>query len=204
LTLASPRCLQRWASFNEKCQVDIHISSTNHHETALIAERVAALRGGRYRRGIRQWTAVLLFAVLADCGGSRQIQEAAEATSDGWNEALSECRNTYFDQITQAVARAACVNKATDLLRPALPFGDLLDQEIALRKSLAAQVQAGTLSLIERNRQFTKFHSRMLAEEQSRLVANPAANTTSAAATQWRLSNPEGCTSLGGNTQNCY
>jgi hypothetical protein len=163
------------------------------------------LRDSRYRRGIRQLTAALLFAVLANCGGSRQIQDVAEATSDGWNEALSECRNTYTDQIAQAVARAACVNKATDLLRPALPYGDLLDQENALRKSLAAQVQAGSLSLIERNRQFTKFHSRMLAEEQSRLLANPGGSTTSsAAATQWRLSNPEGCTSLGGNTQNCY
>ena len=45
----------------------------------------------------------------------------------------------------------------------------------------------------------------MLAEEQSRLLANPEGSTTSlAAAMQWRLSNPEGCTSLGGNTQNCY
>ena len=165
----------------------------------------AWLRDNGYRRGIRPLTAVLLCAVLADCGASRQIQEAAGATPDSWNEALSECRNAYSDQIAQAVARAACVNKATDLLRPALPFGDLLDQENALRKSLAVQVQAGTLSLIERNRQFTKFHSRMLAEEQSRLLANPEGSTTSlAAAMQWRLSNPEGCTSLGGNTQNCY
>jgi len=42
-----------------------------------------------------------------------------------------------------------------------------------MRKSLAEQVQAGKLSLLERNRQITKFHSKMLAEEQGRLPANP-------------------------------
>ena len=37
-----------------------------------------------------------------------------------------------------------------------------------LRKSLAERVQRGKISLIERNRQMTKFHLKMLAEEQCR------------------------------------
>ena len=37
-----------------------------------------------------------------------------------------------------------------------------------LRKSLAERVQRGKISLIERNRQMTKFHLKMLAEEQGR------------------------------------
>ena len=86
-----------------------------------------------------------------------------------------------------------------------LPFPDLLDQENAMRKSLAEQVQAGKLSLLERNRQITKFHSKMLADEQGRVLANPEeATKVSAAATQWRLSNPDGCATLGGNKANCY
>jgi hypothetical protein len=106
-----------------------------------------------------------------------------------------------------------------------LPFPDLLDQENALRKSLAEQVQSGSISLLERNRQMTKFHARLLAEEQGRTQAKfaeaksaeatpaeaspPEANpaevaSTSLAVRQWRVSNPEGCTSLGGNTSNCY
>src|SRR6267378_3406296 len=82
------------------------------------------------------------------------------------NDALAECRSGYPDQITQAVARAACVIKATQPLRPLLPFPDLLDRENALRKSLAEQVQNGSISLLERNRQMTKLHAAIVAEEQ--------------------------------------
>jgi hypothetical protein len=61
------------------------------------------------------------------------------------------------------------------------------------------------LSLLERNQQITKFHSKMPAEEQSRLLANPTTDAkVSAAATQWRLSNPDGCATLGANRANCY
>jgi hypothetical protein len=67
----------------------------------------------------------------------------------------------------------------------------------------AEQVQNRNLSLLERNQQITKFHSRMLAEEQSRLLANPTDAKVPAAATQWRLSNPDGCATLGGNEANC-
>jgi hypothetical protein len=121
------------------------------------------------------------------------------------NDALAECRSGYPDQITQAVARAACVIKATQPLRPLLPFPDLLDRENALRKSLAEQVQSGSISLLERNRQMTKLHASIVAEEEARLKEKPTeVGAKSLAVTQWRLSNPDGCTSLGGNTANCY
>jgi hypothetical protein len=44
-----------------------------------------------------------------------------------WNEALAECQHGYPDQIIQAVARAACVVKATEVMRPLLPFPELLN-----------------------------------------------------------------------------
>jgi hypothetical protein len=72
------------------------------------------------------------------------------------NDALAECRNAFPDQIAQAVGRAACIIKATELVRPSLPFPLLLDQENALRKSLAEQVQGGKISLLERNSQIQK------------------------------------------------
>jgi hypothetical protein len=93
---------------------------------------------------------------------------------DDMNEALAAWRRAYPDEITQAVARAACVNRAIAPLRPLLRFPDLLDQEIALRKSLAEQVQNNKLSLLDRLVQITELHKRMLAEEQSRVSANPA------------------------------
>jgi len=101
--------------------------------------------------------------------------------------------------------RALCIIKATEQLRPLLPFPDLLDRENALRKSLAEQVHNGSVSLLERNRQMTKCHAGIVAEEQARLKEKPAeAGTASLAVTQWRLSNSDGCMSLGGNTPNCY
>ena len=75
-----------------------------------------------------------------------------------------------------------------------------------MRKSLCRAGPKQELSLLERNQQINKFHSRMLAEEQSRLLANPTTDAkVPAAATQWRLSNPDGCATLGGgNKANCY
>lgn len=174
--------------------------------------------------------------VLTGCGSSRQIDlSESDHAPAGLNDALAACRNANPDQLTEAVARASCVIRATEILRPLLPFPELLDQENALRKALAEQVQSGSISLLERNRQMTKFHARMLAEEQGRLEAKAAeaksaavkaaaAGSTEAEASdvksverkraeavpvplavrQWRVSNPDGCTSLGGNTANCY
>ncbi len=123
------------------------------------------------RRGaIRSIAVVGLAAGLAGCGISRQIEQDKAAPAPlNLNDALAECRNGYPDQITQAVARAACVIKATEQLRPLLPFPDLVDRENALRKSLAEQVQQASISLLERNRQMTRMHTGIAAEEQARL-----------------------------------
>lgn len=150
---------------------------------------------------------MLICALLAACGISRQAdqQDLADPAPFDLNEALAECRHAYPDQIIQAMARAACVIKATEHLRSELPFPDLLDRENTLRKSLAEQVENRKLSLIDRNRQIAQFHSRLLAEEQGRLLANPSAQMkVSVAARQWRSSNSDSCTTLGGNTANCY
>ena len=153
-----------------------------------------------------------LAAVLAGCSNARHIErdEATPASTSleaapspgleakpsplNLNDALADCRSGYSDQITQAVVRALCIIKATEQLRPLLPFPDLLDRENALRKSLGEQVW-----------QMTKFHAGIVTEEQARLKEKPAeTGATSLAVTQWRLSNPDGCMSLGGNTANCY
>ncbi|MGY2845133.1 hypothetical protein ACVIWU_004996 [Bradyrhizobium sp. USDA 4509] len=121
------------------------------------------------------------------------------------NGALAECRNAFPDQIAQAVARASCVIKATELVRPLLPFPELLDRENALRKALAEQVQTRTMSLLERNIQIQKLHSQLLEEERSRLSAAPAdGSKPPLAVTQWRQSNGESCGRLGGDSGTCY
>jgi hypothetical protein len=67
-----------------------------------------------------------LCILLGDCGISRQaVEEEAEPATLTLTDTLAACRNGYPDQITQAVARAACVIKATALMRAALPFPEL-------------------------------------------------------------------------------
>ncbi|UGY22010.1 hypothetical protein HU675_0028875 [Bradyrhizobium septentrionale] len=107
--------------------------------------------------------------------------------------------------ITQAVERASCVIKATELARPLLSFPELLDRENALRKALAGQVQARTMSLLERNVQIQKLYSQLLEEARSRQSAAPAdAGKPLLAVAQWRQSNPESCGRLGGDAGTCY
>src|SRR4051794_13239129 len=75
------------------------------------------------RSSTAQIMIILGFVVvgLSGCGVSRPLeQDDAGATPINLDDALSECRNGYPNQITQAVARAACVVKATEPLRPLL------------------------------------------------------------------------------------
>jgi hypothetical protein len=156
---------------------------------------------------LRPLVPVVLLLLVCGCGAVRQAVESESATvTISLGDALQSCTNLYPDQIAMAVARADCIIKATtELVRPSLPFPDLLDQENALRKSLAEQVQAGKVSLLERNIQLHKMHAGFVGQEQERLKANPGMEASKeAAAIQWRLSNPDSCGRLGGNGANCY
>lgn len=150
----------------------------------------------------------LLLNVLAGCGGTRQALETeSEDASINLTEALADCRNAFPDQIAQAVPRAECIVKATELsVRPGLRFPELLDRENALRKALAVQVQAGKVSLLERNDQIAKAHMAIVSEEAERLKAAPSDGQGKGpiAVVQWRGSNSNACAGLGGNSPNCY
>lgn len=164
------------------------------------------LSAGSPRR-LRLLSAVLSLLLTSGCGPVRKAVESEAATAPiSLAEALQTCTSLYPDQIATAVARADCVIKTTtELVRPSLPFPDLLDRENALRKSLAEQVQAGTVSLLERNIQLYKLHAAIIAQEQERVEASPGIEVSKAtAATQWRLSNTESCGRLGGNNASCY
>jgi len=117
---------------------------------------------------------IVACVLIAGCGSSHQAgqQEAPDSTLDGMNEALAECRRAYPDEITQAIERAACVNRAIAPLRPLLRFPDLLDQEIALRKSLAAQVRSRTTNCrcLIGSCKSPNCIKRCVAEEQSRAI----------------------------------
>ncbi|MGY8637443.1 hypothetical protein RAD15_33735 [Bradyrhizobium sp. 14AA] len=167
----------------------------------------------RRRRGkdafmMRNAVVALLFGLLAGCGGTRlALQNEAEDSSVNLAEALADCRNGFPDQIAQAVPRADCIVKATELsVRPGLRFPELLDRENALRKALAVQVSAGIVSLLERNDQIAKAHRAIVAEETERLKGAPSEGQgrSPLAVVQWRASNSDACARLGGNSPNCY
>lgn len=157
---------------------------------------------------MRTVLAVLGCCALTACGAVHQAAlEEADAPAISLADALANCRNLFPDQIAQAVLRADCFVKATEAaVRPTLPFPELLDQENMLRKSLADQVQSGRASLLERNAQIVKNHAAIVREEADRRKAMPPEiqPKTSAVATEWRTSNPEGCAGLGGNTASCF
>jgi len=154
--------------------------------------------------------AVVVFLVwlLAGCAGRQQaLQNEQEEASVNLTDALADCRNAFPDQIAQAVPRAECIVKATELsVRPGLRFPELLDRENALRKALAVQVQAGKVSLLERNDQIAKTHRSIVSEEAERLKAAPldGEGKSPRSVLQWRVSNPNACAGLGGNSPNCY
>lgn len=132
---------------------------------------------------MRSLIVLSLCAVLAGCGMTRQIEQGeAEAASRAdaepvpfdLNDAVAACQRNFPDQIAQAVARAGCVIKATEMLRPLLPLPELLDQENMVRKSLAEQVQNGQMSLLQRNYQMYRAHMSLLEQEQAKLQSAPA------------------------------
>ncbi|WP_194463178.1 hypothetical protein [Bradyrhizobium sp. CCBAU 53340] len=157
---------------------------------------------------MRAAAVAILSGLLAGCGGARQaLQNESEDPSISLTDALADCRNAFPDQIMQAVRRADCIVKATELsVRPSLQFPELIDRENALRKTLAVQVEAGKVSLLERNDQIAKAHMAIVAEEAERLKASRSEEqgNSPAAVVQWRVSNSNACAGLGGNSPNCF
>src|SRR5262245_53091454 len=91
----------------------------------------APLVGHRRTVEMRGGCAALLL-LLTGCGVSREIageETAAEASAVTLVRALAECQRLYPDQVAQAVVRAGCGIKATDIIRPQLPYPELLDRE---------------------------------------------------------------------------
>lgn len=149
---------------------------------------------------------VLISLSFAGCGASRQKQREAEIqkAKQMLADSTEECRRNFPDEIKQAISRASCINQAMLIIRPMLPYPDLLDQENATRLGLAEKVQTGKMTPIERDVQFSHLHSQLVAEEQRRNLASRSVSASeSAAAAAWQASAPVSCTKIG-NTVNCF
>lgn len=150
---------------------------------------------------------VLLFAVCVLTSGcmtaAQKREEAARQTQQMLTDSIDECKRESPNEVTQAIARATCVNQSMELIRPYMP-NDLLDQENASRLAVAEKVQTKKITVIEANMQLAQIHSQLVGEVERRSLANRAVSAAeSSARAQWAASGPVSCTKIG-NTVSCY
>jgi hypothetical protein len=121
-----------------------------------------------------------LCCLLAGCGlmarKEREEQQAsAKAQSDA---AMADCEVQFPKGGKRYIEKTQCQNGAMNIIRPFMPYPDLVDQDMASRMAVA--------------------------EEQRRMLNNRSVGAQeSAAAAAWRASSPVSCTK-NGNTVNCY
>jgi hypothetical protein len=143
---------------------------------------------------------------LASCGlyQRQQLQEAFATAKAQQEAAMAECIAKYPPGGKQYIEKAQCQNNAMNILRPFMPYPDLLDQDMASRMAIAEKLQQGKFTLAEANLQQSQAHSQIVAEEQRRQLSGRAVSAQeSAAAAAWRASAPVSCTRVG-NTTSCY
>jgi hypothetical protein len=71
-----------------------------------------------------------------------------------------------------AVARGKCQTEAWAIMRPTMPYPDLLDLLIAKRLAIAEQIEKGQLTIAQGNEAVAMARSEIIAEEQRRNLAN--------------------------------
>jgi hypothetical protein len=144
-----------------------------------------------------------LCAGLGGCGlaARKEREEAFAAAKARTQTALADCEAKYPQGSKQPVEKAQCMNAAFNILRPFVPYPDLMDQDMANRALLAEKVQQGKLSPAEATAEMTQRQSQIVAEEQRRGLANRAVSAQeSAAAAAWKGTS---CTRIG-DTVNCF
>ena len=152
---------------------------------------------------------ISIFAIcifLTGCGLSAQQKQkqASESAIQQAKAAMGACESKYPRGTKQYVEKARCQNDATNIVRPFMPYPDLVDQDTATRMAIAEKLQQGKLSEADANMQFTQAHSQIIAEEQRRQLNGRAVHAQeSAAAAAWQASSPVSCTSIGATTT-CY
>lgn len=153
--------------------------------------------------------AVILICVIALCGcGIAARQQAQQQVGDARNRAaagLQECEAKHPPATPKiAVRRAECINQALALLRPTIPYPDLLDVFMASHMSIAERYQNGQLTFAQANEMIAQKRSEITAEEHRRVSLDRAvAAQQQAASAQERASRGTTCTRFG-NTVTCF
>ena len=119
---------------------------------------------------------IALGLAIAGCAGQHAPMGDAEAKQlqDQSYAAARKCDITYSPNDTKvAVARAKCHTEAWNILRPTMPYPEVLDKLIAKRIEIGQKVQGGEMTLAQANAAIEKARADAATEEQQRRGAGP-------------------------------
>jgi hypothetical protein len=145
--------------------------------------------------------------LIAACGLARQaeLQKQREELMAKSNAIAADC-DSKFPKGNQptVLARIQCLNQALEVIRPVMPYPDLLDTYMASRLAIAERVQNKQMSVAEGNALIMQKKSDIVAEEQRRQLASRSVNAQETVAiSSIMASGPHSCSKIG-NTVNCY
>jgi hypothetical protein len=150
---------------------------------------------------MRAWLTLLTALWLAACAQDRQQEHVAELRRQVEAE-KQDCDNLYPRDVggpQHYSQRVRCLNDVeARLMRPVDPFPDLADQRLAVRKALAADLDAGRLTEADANARLAAKTSEIAAEERRRTKTSSSisAEATAALARQ-RLALGTTCNQIG-------
>lgn len=144
---------------------------------------------------------------LASCSAAAERKEKAEAYDEAIQRAqsaMAACDTRYPKGDKRYIEKTRCQNDATNIIRPFMPYPDLVDQDTATRLSLAQKLQAGKLTEAQADQQLAQARAQINAEDKKRQVTDKSrAAQEDAAALAARMAAPVDCTSFGAITK-CY
>jgi hypothetical protein len=156
---------------------------------------------------MRVFIAILMSLTVAGCGlvRQRELQAQREELTARSQAATAQCDLTYpAGNVKTAVARAKCQTEAFAILRPIMPYPDLMDLLIASRIAIAERVQKGQLTIAQANELMAARRSELVAEEQRRNLANRAVIAQeNIASASLAAAGPHTCMQIG-STVNCF
>ena len=119
---------------------------------------------------------VVVALLIAGCAGQRGAVGEAEAKQlqDQSYAAARKCDITYSPNDPKvAVARAKCHTEAWNILRPTMPYPEVLDKLIAKRIEIGQKVQNGEMTVAQASAAIEKARADAATEEQQRRGAGP-------------------------------
>lgn len=164
--------------------------------------------GRRLGIAVRAMLPLLAVALwLAACAQDRQQEHVAELRRQVEAE-KQDCDNLYPRDVAgpqHYSQRVRCFNEVeARLMRPLDPFPDLTDRRLAARKALAAELDAGRLTVADANARLAAKTSEIAAEERRRTETTSSISAEATAAlTRQHLALGTTCEQIG-TAMSCF